>query len=587
MMRFNALVFIVVALTGCNDSTTSVRLQISTAPSLTLDGLVVASEGILRETAMATSLQLLVPDSWADHTHRLEIEGLLEGATIAAGEVVVTPIAGRETTAQVTLVDARCDLLCNVGAVACVGDAIAVCEFGLDQCPTWGLPAACTTSAPFCSNGVCSDSCTAECLAGEKKCMGITEQMCGEFDADSCFDWGPGVPCPSGELCDGDRCTAAFALTVTKAGSGSGIVTSSPSGIVCGASCTANYVAGTMVTLSASPNPNASFVGWSGGGCSGVGTCVVDLSSATHVTATFAGMCTCAPEFLAASTDVQDVVLDDTHVYWSDYVSDRILRRAKAGGPTETVAAADNNVESWYVASLAVDSTHVYWTSQVGMMRRLKNGTGPIAALGEVSNRSMAIAVDSTHVYWTTNVVIFGNWRGDVRRRAKAGGADEVIATTEAGPLSLALDSSHVYWSNYSGGAMAEGQVKRRAKVGGATEDVASLQDGPIGLAIDATHIYWANSSGNEIKRRAKTSGPIDTFATGQQGPEQVTFDTVHVYWTNYAGDQVMRRPKAGGAVELFAAAQDGAAAIDVDSTHVYWGNSLANTINRRCTCGL
>ncbi len=79
-----------------------------------------------------------------------------------------------------------------------------------------------------------------------------------------------------------------FPLTMTKAGAGSGTVTSSPAGISCGADCTESYLFNTPVTLTAAANPNTSdFAGWSGGGCSGTGTCSVTMSQAQTVTATF------------------------------------------------------------------------------------------------------------------------------------------------------------------------------------------------------------------------------------------------------------------------------------------------------------
>ena len=78
-----------------------------------------------------------------------------------------------------------------------------------------------------------------------------------------------------------------FALTVTKGGSGSGTVTSTPSGINCGSTCTSNFVQGTGVVLSASATSGSTFAGWSGEGCSGTGTCSVTMSQARSVTATF------------------------------------------------------------------------------------------------------------------------------------------------------------------------------------------------------------------------------------------------------------------------------------------------------------
>ena len=79
----------------------------------------------------------------------------------------------------------------------------------------------------------------------------------------------------------------SFALTVTKAGNGTGTVTSAPAGINCGATCSASFSSGTVVTLTATPGAGQNFTGWSGGGCSGTGTCVVTLNAATTVTATF------------------------------------------------------------------------------------------------------------------------------------------------------------------------------------------------------------------------------------------------------------------------------------------------------------
>jgi len=78
-----------------------------------------------------------------------------------------------------------------------------------------------------------------------------------------------------------------YALTVTNAGTGSGTVTSSPSGIKCGSTCSNSYSSGTRVTLTATPTAGSTFTGWSGAACSGTGTCTVTMSAAQNVTATF------------------------------------------------------------------------------------------------------------------------------------------------------------------------------------------------------------------------------------------------------------------------------------------------------------
>ena len=76
-------------------------------------------------------------------------------------------------------------------------------------------------------------------------------------------------------------------MTVGKSGSGSGTVTSTDGDIDCGSVCSHTYGSGTQVTLNAQPASSSTFSGWSGGGCSGTGSCVVTLSSAQTVTAAF------------------------------------------------------------------------------------------------------------------------------------------------------------------------------------------------------------------------------------------------------------------------------------------------------------
>ena len=80
---------------------------------------------------------------------------------------------------------------------------------------------------------------------------------------------------------------SAFPLSVTLAGSGSGAVTSNPTGISCPGTCSANFSNDASVALTATAATGSAFVGW-GGACSGAGSCSVTMDSAQSVTATFA-----------------------------------------------------------------------------------------------------------------------------------------------------------------------------------------------------------------------------------------------------------------------------------------------------------
>ncbi|HYD40642.1 MAG TPA: malectin domain-containing carbohydrate-binding protein [Anaeromyxobacter sp.] len=100
---------------------------------------------------------------------------------------------------------------------------------------------------------------------------------------------GPDNPKVSGiTVAAGGNGGTTYALTVTRAGTGSGTVTSNPAGISCGSTCSASYASGTAVTLAAAAASGSTFGGWSGA-CTGTGSCIVTMTAARSVTATFTG----------------------------------------------------------------------------------------------------------------------------------------------------------------------------------------------------------------------------------------------------------------------------------------------------------
>ena len=98
-------------------------------------------------------------------------------------------------------------------------------------------------------------------------------------------------------------------LTITKNGTGLGTVTSSPTGIDCGGTCSAAFPSGTVVTLTPTPLTGSFFTGWSGA-CTGTGACSVTMDAARAVTATFTDGAT-IPRLVNISTRMQVLSGDD------------------------------------------------------------------------------------------------------------------------------------------------------------------------------------------------------------------------------------------------------------------------------------
>lgn len=140
----------------------------------------------------------------------------------------------------------------------------------------------------------CGQTCSASFAPGTPVTLTATAAT------NSSFTGWTGGGCSTNPICTvtlsaSEKVTATFnpvqaapVLTVDLSGNGTGTVTSQPSGINCGAICSASFNPGTQVTLTATPGANSTFAGWTGGGCSGTAaTCTVTLTANQTVTAAF------------------------------------------------------------------------------------------------------------------------------------------------------------------------------------------------------------------------------------------------------------------------------------------------------------
>ncbi|MFH0969442.1 MAG: hypothetical protein V1804_02955 [Patescibacteria group bacterium] len=151
-----------------------------------------------------------------------------------------------------------------------------------------------TGSGTITSNPV-GINCGADCT--ESYVDGTSTVLTAVVDTGSTFAGWSG-DCSGTDLCNltmdnTKSVTATFnsnnpTLTVKKTGTGT--VTSDPTGINCGTTCSATYPLNTSVTLTANPLTGVFSGGWCNYG-NGVGTCNVGMSRSKEVTATFSSSC--------------------------------------------------------------------------------------------------------------------------------------------------------------------------------------------------------------------------------------------------------------------------------------------------------
>jgi hypothetical protein len=136
----------------------------------------------------------------------------------------------------------------------------------------------------------CGSDCSEAYIVGTSVTLTATPAAGSTFAgwSGACTGTGPcTVTMASNAVVTASFTLSTYALSVTKAGTGAGNVTSSPAGISCGTDCSETVSYGTTLTLTAPAAIGSTFAGWSGGGCTGTGTCTVSVTGATQVTATF------------------------------------------------------------------------------------------------------------------------------------------------------------------------------------------------------------------------------------------------------------------------------------------------------------
>jgi hypothetical protein len=285
----------------------------------------------------------------------------------------------------------------------------------------------------------------------------------------------------------------------------------------------------TQENLTTDPSPfdvalGGGYVFWTrtlGEFCSPPGS-VKSVNLTTRVQATLISSCDISPA---------NVVADDSHVYYADWLSDSVKRIPVVGGAPSTVVSADGLI---YHRALALDDTYVYFGDNAGV-NRVPKGGGSVVALA-AGYDSYKLALDASYVYWTEWAVA-GN--DAIRRVPKTGGAVQTILSSGslADPLGIAVDEAHVYWTEGNGG-----KVRRVAKAGGGILDLvpAQIDYWADSIAVGDEHVYWAGGTStpgtHQLRRVPKGGGGIDDLVPGLSSLRGVNLSANYVYWGDWGG---------------------------------------------------
>ncbi len=162
--------------------------------------------------------------------------------------------------------------------------------------------------------------------------------------------------------------------------------------------------------------------------------------------------------------------------YW--WIGSQWIGRATPGTVGHQVAEVGTDVDE-----IRVDDTHVYWASPSGgTVRRIHRTTYVEETLASGQSQPRDIELVGQYLYWVNQ----GD--GTVRQIPKAGGAAKTVVTGQVSPGSIAASTTHVYWATGDGGIW-------RATVQGAEAlKIAQGQSSPTDVTLYQGKVYWVTA---------------------------------------------------------------------------------------------
>jgi hypothetical protein len=166
-------------------------------------------------------------------------------------------------------------------------------------------------------------------------------------------------------------------LTINKAGTGSGTVTSVPVGIDCGDTCSYRLKINRIATSTAVADAGSVFAGWSGA-CTGTGACVVTLSADRTATSTFTAITT--PNASLAVIDCSNNIIKlswpavATTTYYKIYKNDGFVASTTA---TSTQITDVSPTDYFQVTRVSLGAESLLASSTILRVMPLGSDVGP------------------------------------------------------------------------------------------------------------------------------------------------------------------------------------------------------------------
>lgn len=241
-------------------------------------------------------------------------------------------------------------------------------------------------------------------------------------------------------------------------------------------------------------------------------------------------------DYCREATD--DIVVDETHVYWVNSVvspDEYYIKKVPiAGGDSTTLVTVTHTAAG--IKEMAGDATHIYFTEGSAIKKIPKSGGQiEIVADGEFYR---GLALHNGEIFFSG---YFDYYTYSLKKVSVLGGSVTTLATVTRDPfepknyaLAMAADNENLYWVDKK-------SVKAVPVNGGSITTLADFLNeifSTIDIAVNGDKVFWIESANlNQglpatVNSVPTTGGTVTTLFQGDKSPRRLALHSNEIYWT-------------------------------------------------------
>jgi len=240
-------------------------------------------------------------------------------------------------------------------------------------------------------------------------------------------------------------------------------------------------------------------------------------------------------DYCREATD--DIVVDETHVYWVNSVvtpDEYYIKKVPiAGGDSTTLVT----VTHWDgIREMAGDATHIYFTEGNAIKKIPKSGGQiEIVADGEFYR---GLALYNGEIFFSGTISIYTY---SLKKVSVLGGSVTTLGTVTRDPFepsnyvwAMAADNENLYWVDKK-------SVKAVPVNGGSITTLADFLNeifSTIDIAVYGDKVFWIESADSNqglpatVNSVPTTGGAVTTLFQGEKSPRRLALHNSEIYWT-------------------------------------------------------